>query len=322
MDMNNDDFDDMNNDMNNDFMNDMNNNGIPDEVEFDDMQPNPTPGPFPRNDEGILGPNEMGGPGRGAGRGNGRRDDRGAGRRGDGRSNDRGDGKPGDSGKKRPPEWVKVLVFVLVVVLMFGSIAGTFFYLSRRIDNFSLGDSFHDLSDTLSGKNAPKDPANLGQNKKDIEKLQEYYDQENDNKNSDSDSEAGVDQQGLVGASPQERAVARTLTRIYSTCSVLKKLSADNSSGEQLTLNETGTALTLVSGPESSMKVFECVVGRLNVPDASVNQMRARKETSETQKLEWDKYAAEWSYQKDAGLTLFVYPGPSASSSSSDPVVK
>lgn len=311
MDMDNGDFNDMNNDMNNDFMNDMNNNGIPDEVEFDDMQPAPTSVPFPRNDEGILGPNEVGSPGRGHGRGGGR----GAGKAG-------GAGNADGSGKKRPPEWVKVLIFVIVVVLMFGSIAGTFFYLSRRIDNFSLGDSFHDLSDTLSGKNAPQDPANLKQNKKDIEKLQEYYDQENDNKNSDNSSEAGVDQQGLVGASPQERAVARTLTRIYSTCSVLKKLSADNSGGEQLTLNETGTALTLVSGPDSSMKVFECVAGRLNVPDASVNQMRARKETSETQKLEWDKYAAEWSYQKDVGLTLFVYPGSSASSSSSDPVVK
>lgn len=311
MDTDNGDFNDMNNDMNNDFMNDMNNNGIPDEVEFDDMQPAPTSVPFPRNDEGILGPNEVGSPGRG----NGRRGGGGAGKAG-------GAGNADGSGKKRPPEWVKVLIFVIVVVLMFGSIAGTFFYLSRRIDNFSLGDSFHDLSDTLSGKNAPQDPANLEQNKKDIEKLQEYYDQENDNKNSDNSSEAGVDQQGLVGASPQERAVARTLIRIYSTCSVLKKLSADNSGGEQLTLNETGTALTLVSGPDSSMKVFECVVGRLNVPDASVNQMRARKETSETQKLEWDKYAAEWSYQKDVGLTLFVYPGSSASSSSSDPVMK
>ena len=110
--------------------------------------------------------------------------------------------------------------------------------------------------------------------------------------------------------------------RIYSTCSLLKKIAADNSGDEQVTLNQTGTALTLVSGPHSSMKVFECVVGRLNIPDASVNQMRARKETSETQKLEWDKYAAEWSYQKDVGLTLFVYPGSSASSSSSDPVVK
>lgn len=311
MDMDNGDFNDMNNDMNNDFMNDMNNNGIPDEVEFDDMQPAPTPVPFPRNDEGILGPNEVGSPGRGHGCGGGRGADKAG-----------GAGNADGSGKKRPPEWVKVLIFVIVVVLMFGSIACTFFYLSRRIDNFSLGDSFHDLSDTLSGKNAPQDPANLEQNKKDIEKLQEYYDQENDNKNSDNSSEAGVDQQGLVGASPQERAVARTLIRIYSTCSVLKKLSADNSGGEQLTLNQTGTALTLVSGPDSSMKVFECVVGRLNVPDASVNQMRARKETSETQKLEWDKYAAEWSYQKDVGLTLFVYPGSSASSSSSDPVVK
>lgn len=308
MDINNDDC----NDMNNDFMNDMNNNGIPDEVEFDDMQPAPTSVPFPRNDEGILGPNEVGSPGRGNGRGGGG----GAGKAG-------GAGNADGSGKKRPPEWVKVLIFVIVVVLMFGSIAGTFFYLSRRIDNFSLGDSFHDLSDTLSGKNAPQDPANQEENKKDIEKLQEYYDQENDNdKNSDNSSEAGVDQQGLVGASPQERAVARKLMRIYSTCSLLKKLSADNSGGEQLTLNETGTALTLVSGPDSSMKVFECVVGRLNVPDASVNQMRARKETSETQKLEWDKYAAEWSYQKDVGLTLFVYPGSSASSSSSDPVLK
>ena len=308
MDINNDDC----NDMNNDFMNDMNNNGIPDEVEFDDMQPAPTSVPFPRNDEGILGPNEVGSPGRGNGRGGGG----GAGKAGDA-------GNADGSGKKRPPEWVKVPIFVIVVVLMFGSIAGTFFYLSRRIDNFSLGDSFHDLSDTLSGKNAPQDPANQEENKKDIEKLQEYYDQENDNdKNSDNSSEAGVDQQGLVGASPQERAVARKLMRIYSTCSLLKKLSADNSGGEQLTLNETGTALTLVSGPDSSMKVFECVVGRLNVPDASVNQMRARKETSETQKLEWDKYAAEWSYQKDVGLTLFVYPGSSASSSSSDPVLK
>lgn len=308
MDINNDDC----NDMNNDFMNDMNNNGIPDEVEFDDMQPAPTSVPFPRNDEGILGPNEVDSPGRGNGRGGGG----GAGKAG-------GAGNADGSGKKRPPEWVKVLIFVIVVVLMFGSIAGTFFYLSRRIDNFSLGDSFHDLSDTLSGKNAPQDPANQEENKKDIEKLQEYYDQENDNdKNSDNSSEAGVDQQGLVGASPQERAVARKLMRIYSTCSLLKKLSADNSGGEQLTLNETGTALTLVSGPDSSMKVFECVVGRLNVPDASVNQMRARKETSETQKLEWDKYAAEWSYQKDVGLTLFVYPGSSASSSSSDPVLK
>ena len=312
MDMDNGDFNDMNNDMNDDFMNDMNNNGIPDEVEFDDMQPAPTPVPFPRNDEGILGPNEVGSPGRGNGRGGGGS----AGKAG-------GAGNADGSGKKRPPEWVKVLIFVIVVVLMFGSIAGTFFYLSRRIDNFSLDDSFHDLSDTLSGKNAPQDPANQEENKKDIEKLQEYYDQENDNdKNSDNSSEAGVDQQGLVGASPQERAVARKLMRIYSTCSLLKKLSADNSGGEQLTLNETGTALTLVSGPDSSMKVFECVVGRLNVPDASVNQMRARKETSETQKLEWDKYAAEWSYQKDVGLTLFVYPGSSASSSSSDPVVK
>lgn len=311
MDMDNGDFNDMNNDMNNDFMNDMNNNGIPDEVEFDDKQPAPTPVPFPRNDEGILGPNEVGSPGRG----NGRRGGRGADKAG-------GAANADGSGKKRPPEWVKVLIFVIVVVLMFGSIAGTFFYLSRRIDNFSLGDSFHDLSDTLSGKNAPQDPANLEQNKKDIEKLQEYYDQEDDNDKNSNSSEAGVDQQGLVGASPQERAVARTLTRIYSTCSVLKKLSADNSGGEQLTLNETGTALTLVSGPDSSMKVFECVVGRLNVPDASVNQMRARKETSETQKLEWDKYAAEWSYQKDVGLTLFVYPGSSTSSSSSDPVVK
>ena len=308
MDINNDDC----NDMNNDFMNDMNNNGIPDEVEFDDMQPAPTSVPFPRNDEGILGPNEVGSPGRGNGRGGGG----GAGKAGDA-------GNADGSGKKRPPEWVKVPIFVIVVVLMFGSIAGTFFYLSRRIDNFSLGDSFHDLSETLSGKNAPQDPANQEENKKDIEKLQEYYDQENDNdKNSDNSSEAGVDQQGLVGASPQERAVARKLMRIYSTCSLLKKLSADNSGGEQLTLNETGTALTLVSGPDSSMKVFECVVGRLNVPDASVNQMRARKETSETQKLEWDKYAAEWSYQKDVGLTLFVYPGSSASSSSSDPVLK
>lgn len=311
MDMDNGDFNDMNNDMNNDFMNDMNNNGIPDEVEFDDTQSAPTSVPFPRNDEGILGPNEVSSPGRGNGRGGGG----GAGKAG-------GAGNADGSGKKRPPEWVKVLIFVLVVVLMFGSIAGTFFYLSRRIDNFSLGDSFHDLSDTLSGKNAPQDPANLGQNKKDIEKLQEYYDQEDDNDKNSNSSEEGVDQQGLVGASPQERAVARTLTRIYSTCSLLKKLSADNSGGEQLTLNETGTALTLVSGPDSSMKVFECVVGRLNVPDASVNQMRARKETSETQKLEWDKYAAEWSYQKDVGLTLFVYPGSSASSSSSDPVVK
>ena len=308
MDINNDDC----NDMNNDFMNDMNNNGIPDEVEFDDMQPAPTSVPFPRNDEGILGPNEVGNPGRGNGRGGGRGADKAG-----------GAGNADGSGKKRPPEWVKVPIFVIVVVLMFGSIAGTFFYLSRRIDNFSLGDSFHDLSDTLSGKNAPQDPANQEENKKDIEKLQEYYDQENDNdKNSDNSSEAGVDQQGLVGASPQERAVARKLMRIYSTCSLLKKLSADNSGGEQLTLNETGTALTLVSGPDSSMKVFECVVGRLNVPDASVNQMRARKETSETQKLEWDKYAAEWSYQKDVGLTLFVYPGSSASSSSSDPVLK
>ena len=308
MDINNDDC----NDMNNDFMNDMNNNGIPDEVEFDDMQPAPTSVPFPRNDEGILGPNEVDSPGRGNGRGGGRGADKAG-----------GAGNADGSGKKRPPEWVKVLIFVIVVVLMFGSIAGTFFYLSRRIDNFSLGDSFHDLSDTLSGKNAPQDPANQEENKKDIEKLQEYYDQENDNdKNSDNSSEAGVDQQGLVGASPQERAVARKLMRIYSTCSLLKKLSADNSGGEQLTLNETGTALTLVSGPDSSMKVFECVVGRLNVPDASVNQMRARKETSETQKLEWDKYAAEWSYQKDVGLTLFVYPGSSASSSSSDPVLK
>ncbi|NYI25276.1 hypothetical protein [Aeriscardovia aeriphila] len=312
MDMDNGDFNDMNNDMNNDFMNDMNNNGIPDEVEFDDMQPAPTSVPFPRNDEGILGPNEVGSPGRGNGRGGGG----GAGKAG-------GAGNADGSGKKRPPEWVKVLIFVIVVVLMFGSIAGTFFYLSRRIDNFSLGDSFHDLSDTLSGKNAPQDPANLEQNKKDIEKLQEYYDQENDNdKNSDNSSEAGVDQQGLVGASPQERAVARKLMRIYSTCSLLKKIAADNSGDEQVTLNQTGTALTLVSGPDSSMKVFECVVGRLNVPDASVNQMRARKETSETQKLEWDKYAAEWSYQKDVGLTLFVYPGSSASSSSSDPVLK
>ena len=308
MDINNDDC----NDMNNDFMNDMNNNGIPDEVEFDDMQPAPTSVPFPRNDEGILGPNEVGSPGRGNGRGGGG----GAGKAG-------GAGNADGSGKKRPPEWVKVLIFVIVVVLMFGSIAGTFFYLSRRIDNFSLGDSFHDLSDTLSGKNAPQDPANLEQNKKDIEKLQEYYDQENDNdKNSDNSSEAGVDQQGLVGASPQERAVARKLMRIYSTCSLLKKIAADNSGDEQVTLNQTGTALTLVSGPDSSMKVFECVVGRLNVPDASVNQMRARKETSETQKLEWDKYAAEWSYQKDVGLTLFVYPGSSASSSSSYPVLK
>ena len=312
MDMDNGDFNDMNNDMNDDFMNDMNNNGIPDEVEFDDMQPAPTSVPFPRNDEGILGPNEVGSPGRGNGRGGGG----GAGKAG-------GAGNADGSGRKRPPEWAKVLIFVIVVVLMFGSIAGTFFYLSHKIDNFSLGDSFHDLSDTLSGKNAPQDPANQEENKKDIEKLQEYYDQENDNdKNSDNSSEAGVDQQGLVGASPQERAVARKLMRIYSTCSLLKKLSADNSGGEQLTLNETGTALTLVSGPDSSMKVFECVVGRLNVPDASVNQMRARKETSETQKLEWDKYAAEWSYQKDVGLTLFVYPGSSASSSSSDPVLK
>lgn len=308
MDINNDDC----NDMNNDFMNDMNNNGIPDEVEFDDMQPAPTSVPFPRNDEGILGPNEVGSPGRGNGRGGGG----GAGKAG-------GAGNADGSGKKRPPEWVKVLIFVIVVVLMFGSIAGTFFYLSRRIDNFSLGDSFHDLSDTLSGKNAPQDPANQEENKKDIEKLQEYYDQENDNdKNSDNSSEAGVDQQGLVGASPQERAVARKLMRIYSTCSLLKKIAADNSGDEQVTLNQTGTALTLVSGPHSSMKVFECVVGRLDVPDASVNQMRARKETSETQKLEWGNYAAEWSYQKDAGLTLFVYPGSSASSSSSDPVVK
>lgn len=308
MDINNDDF----NDMNNDFMNDMNNNGIPDEVEFDDMQPAPTSVPFPRNDKGILGPNEVGSPGRGNGRGG----DGVAGKAG-------GAGNADGSGKKRPPEWVKVLIFVIVVVLMFGSIAGTFFYLSRRIDNFSLGDSFHDLSDTLSGKNAPQDPANQEENKKDIEKLQEYYDQENDNdKNSDNSSEAGVDQQGLVGASPQERAVARKLMRIYSTCSLLKKIAADNSGDEQVTLNQTGTALTLVSGPDSSMKVFECVVGRLNVPDASVNQMRARKETSETQKLEWGNYAAEWSYQKDAGLTLFVYPGSSASSSSSDPVLK
>ena len=60
MDMDNGDFNDMNNDMNNDFMNDMNNNGIPDEVEFDDMQPAPTSVPFPRNDEGVLGPNEVG----------------------------------------------------------------------------------------------------------------------------------------------------------------------------------------------------------------------------------------------------------------------
>ena len=67
MDINNDDF----NDMNNDFMNDMNNNGIPDEVEFDDMQPAPTSVPFPRNDEGILGPNEVDSPGRGNGRGGG-----------------------------------------------------------------------------------------------------------------------------------------------------------------------------------------------------------------------------------------------------------
>lgn len=311
MDMDNGDFNDMNNDMNNDLMNDMNNNGIPDEVEFDDMQPAPTSVPFPRNDEGILGPNEVGSPGRGNGRGGGRGADKAG-----------GAGNADGSGKKRPPEWVKVLIFVIVVVLMFGSIAGTFFYLSRRIDNFSLGDSFHDLSDTLSGKNAPQDPANQEENKKDIEKLQEYYDKEDDNDKNFNSSEAGVDQQGLVGASPQERAVARKLMRIYSTCSLLKKLSADNSGGEQLTLNETGTALTLVSGPDSSMKVFECVVGRLNVPDASVNQMRARKETSETQKLEWDKYAAEWSYQKDVGLTLFVYPGSSASSSSSDPVVK
>lgn len=311
MDMDNGDFNDMNNDMNNDLMNDMNNNGIPDEVEFDDMQPAPTSVPFPRNDEGILGPNEVGSPGRGNGRGGGRGADKAG-----------GAGNADGSGKKRPPEWVKVLIFVIVVVLMFGSIAGTFFYLSRRIDNFSLGDSFHDLSDTLSGKNAPQDPANQEENKKDIEKLQEYYDKEDDNDKNFNSSEAGVDQQGLVGASPQERAVARKLMRIYSTCSLLKKLSADNSGGEQLTLNETGTALTLVSGPDSSMKVFECVVGRLNVPDASVNQMRARKETSETQKLEWDKYAAEWSYQKDVGLTLFVYPGSSASSSSSDPVLK
>lgn len=308
MDINNDDC----NDMNNDFMNDMNNNGIPDEVEFDDMQPAPTSVPFPRNDKGILGPNEVGSPGRGNGRGGGGV----AGKAG-------GAGNADGSGKKRPPEWVKVLIFVIVVVLMFGSIAGTFFYLSRRIDNFSLGDSFHDLSDTLSGKNAPQDPANQEENKKDIEKLQEYYDQQ-EQKNATSDDNAGdsVDQQGLVNATPQERAVARKLMRIYSTCSLLKKIAADNSGDEQVTINQTGTALTLVSGPDSSMKVFECVVGRLDVPDASVNQMRARKETSETQKLEWDKYAAEWSYQKDVGLTLFVYPGSSASSSSSDPVLK
>ena len=279
---------------------DVNANGIPDDVEIGTHQP------FPPNDDGIRGLQHSSSLHDSFPRSTG----------------SSSQNKPRNSRNKRR-ERVKILVFVLVVVLMFGSIAGTFFYLSRRIDNFSLGDSFHDLSDTLSGKNAPQDPANQEENKKDIEKLQEYYDQENDNdKNSDNSSEAGVDQQGLVGASPQERAVARKLMRIYSTCSLLKKIAADNSGDEQVTLNQTGTALTLVSGPDSSMKVFECVVGRLNVPDASVNQMRARKETSETQKLEWDKYAAEWSYQKDVGLTLFVYPGSSTSSSSSDPVLK
>lgn len=277
---------------------DVNANGIPDDVELGTHQP------FPPNDDGIRGLQHSSSLHDSFPRSTG----------------SSSQNKPRNSRNKRR-ERVKILVFVLVVVLMFGAIAGTFFYLSRRIDNFSLGDSFHDLSDTLSGKNAPQDPANQEENKKDIEKLQEYYDQQ-EQKNATSDDNAGdsVDQQGLVNATPQERAVARKLMRIYSTCSLLKKIAADNSGDEQVTINQTGTALTLVSGPDSSMKVFECVVGRLDVPDASVNQMRARKETSETQKLEWDKYAAEWSYQKDVGLTLFVYPG--TTSSSSDPVLK
>ena len=279
---------------------DVNANGIPDDVELGTHQP------FPPNDDGIRGLQHSSSLHDSFPRSTG----------------SSSQNKPRNSRNKRR-ERVKILVFVLVVVLMFGAIAGTFFYLSHKIDNFSLGDSFHDLSDTLSGKNAPQDPANQEENKKDIEKLQEYYDQQ-EKKNATSDDNAGesVDQQGLVNATPQERAVARMLMRIYSTCSVLKKIRADNSGDEQVTINQTGTALTLVSGPHSSMKVFECVVGRLDVPDASVNQMRARKETSETQKLEWGNYAAEWSYQKNAGLTLFVYPGSSASSSSSDPVLK
>ena len=109
-----------------------------------------------------------------------------------------------------------------------------------------------------------------------------------------------------TSASATTAAIPSALIAAYDGCNPGTSFNAENVTQESLILDEKTKSLTLMSGAKSDFAVLECVAGKLGMPADAVDAMRSRVDEPRQQTVNWDALTAQWIYNANSGLNLYI----------------
>ena len=118
----------------------------------------------------------------------------------------------------------------------------------------------------------------------------------------DSPSATGSSEAAVPTADP---AISKSFKAVDSACNKGTQFNSDPSQ-EAMLVEDGGRSLTVMSGAQSDMSVFECVADKIALPSEVRQSIESKQSQPDERSANWDGMTATWTFNPNTGLDLYI----------------
>jgi len=99
--------------------------------------------------------------------------------------------------------------------------------------------------------------------------------------------------------------VAENFESANVSCNKGTQFNSDPSQ-EAMLVEDGGRSLTLMSGAQSDLSVFECVADKIALPDEVRQSIETKQSQPDERSVNWNDMTATWTFNPNTGLDLYI----------------